>query len=329
MTPSYTISEKVAFIESVFGRASFGRSCKNIEVWCPICNSPNKLKRKLSIKTEGDLNHCWVCGWSARSLVPLLIRFSTKEKLAEYKSRFLKRTDKSYDENVDDLFEQRVELPSDFKMLPELQDSRDPDIRAVIKYITERGLTERDMWLYKIGASDTRMWRRRAIIPSFNVEGKLNYFVGRTIDPTVFPKYENPAVDRRPVIFNELNINWNKRLVLCEGVFDMFKCGDNAVPLLGSDINESSALFDAIVSNNTPVALALDGDMWTTKTPKVAKKLESYNVDVVVVDTREFVDPGNATKQQFAEALAAAKRLTWSDVFMTKLARASRANLSI
>jgi hypothetical protein len=71
--------------------------------------------------------------------------------------------------------------------------------------------------------------------------------------------------------------------------------------------------------NNTPVALALDGDMWDKKTPKIVKKLHEYNVDVVVVDVRPWGDPGSMSKGEFEEALSAAKPLFWEDRFLTKL----------
>lgn len=322
---AFTVSDKVRFIESVFGSGRIARNAKNMEVRCPICAPKDPNKKKLAILIEDDRNHCWTCGWRARTLVPLLKKYSTREKLLEYAEKFLPHGKKSFSLSYEQP-EARVTLPDDFRLIV-LAHRTDPDAKAVRKYLEERGLTQRDLWYYRIGVSDSPQWSRRAIVPSFDSNGSLNYFVGRAIDSRRRPKYDNPDVKKTAIIFNELNVDWTKKLVLCEGVFDMFKCGENVVPLLGSDINEESALFNAILVNETEIALALDSDMWETKTLTVARKLSEYNVNVSIVDTRPFSDPGNATKEQFAAALASAKEFDWMHTFSNRLNRASRVRL--
>lgn len=321
-----SLGDKVKFIESLFGSGRLASNCKNIEVKCPICDPRDSSKKKLAIRLDDDRNHCWVCGYKARNLVPLIRKFGNAEKLREYVSLFLQNDSRSV-LGSQDPSEQKVELPKDFKFLATA--NVDPDIRATIRYLFDRGLTERDLWYYKICVSSEPRWYRRVIVPSFDSNGDLNYFVARTIDKNKRPKYDNPDHDKTSIIFNELNIDWSKRLVICEGVFDMFKCGDNAVPLLGSDLSEDSKLLSSILINNTPVALALDGDMWETKTIKICKKLTSYDVDVVLVDTRSFDDPGSVTKERFLEALNVAKPLTWESSFYTMLTKATKTSLNI
>lgn len=323
-----TLSDKVKFIENVFGSGKLARNEKNFDIRCPICAPRDPSKRKLAIKIDDDQNHCWTCGWRARTLAPLLAKYASREKLREYIDRFIPETNKRFIENV---LEQKskVELPNDFKLLVTLDES-DPDVKSVKQYLSERGLTERDFWYFRIGISDELRWKRRAIVPSFDANGDVNYFVARTIDKKKYPKYDNPDIENKlHIIFNEMNINWSERLVLCEGAFDMFKCGDNVVPLLGSTLNEESALFNSILINNTPVAIALDADMWYTKTPKLAKKLTEYNVDVVIVDTRSFDDPGSTTKDRFNEALLLARPFDWFDSFKTRLDHAVGMSTSI
>ena len=76
--------------------------------------------------------------------------------------------------------------------------------------------------------------RRRVIIPSFDSEGFLNYFTARAIDEST-RKYVNPKVKRTDIIFNELNVDWKKELVIVEGPFDS---------------NYSLALFNIFVDSN-------------------------------------------------------------------------------
>lgn len=326
--PVFSLSDKIRFIESVFGQGHLGRNAKNMDVCCPICAPADPNKKKLSIRVDDDRTHCWVCGFKSRSLISLLVKFSTRDKLQEYKEKFCSEVALSSCRihHVD--IQQKVELPKDFRLLAE--ETRDPDTLAVKRYLMEkRGLSFDDFWRYKIGVSDEIRWHRRAIVPSFDRFGHLNYFVARAIDARRKPKYDNPDIDKLPIIFNEINVDWSSRLVICEGVFDMFKAGENVVPLLGSDLSEESALFNAILANSTPVALALDADMWYTKVMKHAKKLTAYNIDVKVVDTRSFNDPGDSKPGQFEEAITNAAQFDWTLMFSTKLESASQTKLRI
>ncbi len=326
----WTTSDKLNFIERLLGTGKLAHNGRDIAVRCPICDPSDRSKKKLAITVEADFVHCWVCGFKARSLVTLIKKFGTQSLMSEYRDKFLPA-----DANVRCTFislekdrSGEIKLPDDFKLLAVASDA-DPDVKAVKRYCNNRGLTRDDLWFFKIGVSNEPRWRRRVIVPSFDASGALNYFVARAIDPARHHKYDNPDVDRVPIIFNEINIDWTKRVVLCEGAFDSFKCGENAIPMLGSDLNEQSALFNAIVAHSTPVALALDADMWSTKTPRLASKLMEYDVNVVIVDTRKFIDPGSASKQEFNQALENAKESTWSSSFFNKLERASKTSMKL
>lgn len=313
-----SLTDRIRFYESVFGGGHLSTNGKNFDVRCPICAPTDPTKKKLSIRTTDDANHCWTCGWKSRTLLALLRKHGSQEQFDLYrKSLGLKATSLVVEEK-----KQTLELPKDFKLLA-LADESDPDVKAAWRYVYHRGLTDRDVWYYKFGVSDEVRWKRRIIVPSFDDQGELNYFVARSIDKDRKPKYDNPDVDKNPVVFNEINLDWSKRIVLVEGVFDMFKCPTNTAPLLGSDLDERHEIFNRILLHGTPVALALDGDMWEKKTPRIAKKLAEYNVDVVVVDVRPWGDPGSMSRSEFEETLKGARSLSWSDNFLNRLNRAS------
>jgi len=301
------------------------RNCKNFDVRCPICAPKDPSKKKLAIHTEDDRVHCWVCGYKARTLAPLIRKYGTQALLIEYRDRFMPESEyKSRCLDIMIVEEQKLALPSDFRLFAN-GSIRDPDVLAMRKYLISRKVSERDLWFYKLGYSEDPAWRRRVIVPSFDAKGQLNWYVGRAIDKFRRPKYEAPTGDRKHVIFNEINVDWTQRLVLCEGSFDMMKCGDNAVPLLGSDLNEESALFNSILAHGTPIALAMDADMRVTKTPRLAKKLADYDIDVIMVNVPS--DPGEMSKQEFKAALAEAQPFDWQQTFLDKLEHACRVNL--
>lgn len=322
-----TTTEKIKFVQSIFGTCH--TDGKQANVWCPYCRPSDKEKRKLSIRLDDFCFHCWTCPARGRSLWNLIKQFGTREQLLYYRDRFLPKTDivkRKFLDEIDII--NKPELPTDFTLLP-LANKQDPDVKAAWNYVTKRGLTSNDVWKHKLGISNDYRWYRRIIVPSFDSTGDLNFFIGRAIDGTRKPKYDNADVDKNKIIFNEINIDWTSRLVLCEGVFDAFNCGDNAIPILGSTLNLQSSIFNAIVANNTPVALALDADMTTKTVPLIFKSLSEYGIDVVVVDLKQKSDPGAMTKSEFKKCLNVAKPLTWFDMFENKINKASRSRLTL
>lgn len=291
----------------------------NFDVRCPICAPTDPSKKKLSIRTDTSANHCWVCGWKSRTIVPLIRKYGSQEQLSQFKELFgISDGDSQGQLVTGEKQQKKLELPKDFQLLT-LANVSDPDVKAAWRYVVSRGLTENDAWYFKFGVSNEPRWKRRVIMPSFDSEGNLNYFTARAIDKDRKPKYDNPDVDKNPVVFNDINLDWSKQIVLVEGPFDLVKCPENTTAILGSDLDERQEVFNKILLHNTPVALALDGDMWETKMPKIYKKLEEYNVDVVVVDVRPWGDPGSMSRAEFQIALGEAKRHTWEDRFASRL----------
>jgi len=320
-----SLTDKVKFYESLFGRGRLSGNGKNFDVRCPICAPSDPSKKKLAIRTTDDANHCWTCGWKSRSLLPLLRKYGSQEQVSYYKQLLGINNDLIVAE-AEEI--KKIELPRDFCLLT-LGDKRDPDVKAAWRYVHDRGLDEKDAWYFKFGFSNDPRWKRRVLMPSFDARGNLNYFVARAIDPKRKPKYDNPDVDKNPIVFNEINIDWTKRLILCEGPFDLVKCPENSTAMLGSDLDERHELFNKILLHNTPVALALDGDMWNTKMPKITKKLQEYDIDVVVVDVRQWGDPGSMTKNDFEKALSVAKSLEWCDLFNDRLKKATQISFKL
>lgn len=327
----FSITDKIRFIENIFGKGKLAANSRNFSVRCPICSPTDKTKFKLAIKIDNDMNHCWTCGWKAHNLALLISKFGTQSELIQYRELFVPDLDKEYLNrlSLDEIAKPtQVKLPDDFRLLS-LSSSILPNVKAPLEYLRKRGVTRNDVLYYKLGISNEKRWRRRIIMPSFDENGIINYFVARNYDlDDRRSKYDNPDSNKNDIIFNQINIDWTKRLVICEGPFDLMKCGDNVACLLGSDISLSSKLFSEIAINQTPISLALDSDMWSTKIPKIVKKLQSFNIDVNVVDLREFGDPGSMTKQQFKNALHNAVKPSWESSFLNRLNFVSQTSMS-
>jgi DNA primase len=112
---------------------------------------------------------------------------------------------------------------------------------------------------YKIGFACEGEYIGRVIVPSYNKEGELNYFVSRAWFKTK-NKYKNPEAPKETIIFNEHLIDWTQPIFLCEGVFDGFFT-PNPVILLGKVL--SDLLFETIYDKaESDIVICLDADAW-------------------------------------------------------------------
>jgi hypothetical protein len=286
-------SEKASLIRKMFGAIEFSRDNINVAVRCPACAKSNS-KKKLVIRIDDERFHCWVCDIKGRSLLPLVKKYAPSF-LDEYKKTSNKKIST---DSIELEIREAVKIPKGFTLLSHSTQLKDPDIKDTIRYVKSRGLSLRDMWYFRMGTCLTGRFRRRVIIPSFDNGGCINYYAARSIDAVDRMKYINARVPKIEIIFNEMNIDWSKELVLVEGPFDLTKCTDNSTCLLGSHLSHDSLLFRKIVKNRTPVVLALDPDA-LKKSHNIAKDLSSYDVSVRMLYVPKQMDVGDMSKEQF------------------------------
>ena len=119
-------------------------------------------------------------------------------------------------------------------------------------------MTDQMIEKFGIGFCDTGSHGGRIIIPSYNIKGNLNYYIGRSWDVNTKAKYRNPEAEKDKIIFWENLIDWNKDIYLVEGAFDgMFL--DNPVVMLGKHMSE--LLFETIYEKAMgEIIICLDGD---------------------------------------------------------------------
>lgn len=307
-----SLEKKLSLLRRAFGEPTVSRDGKEALFFCPQCKKSGKKKKKLSIRIEDGVYHCWVCELKGKSLIHLFGQYcpSLQESLRDT-SYFRGNVGRSEPESVSDV-KPEVLVPPGFVLLGASTSHVDPDIKDCIKYCYSRGLTLADLWYFKLGACTAGKLRRRVIFPSFDAEGKLNYFTARSIDPVDRMKYINSRVPKVDVIFNEINIDWSRTLTLVEGPFDMTKSPDNSTCLLGSSMSKDSALFKMIVRHSTPVVLALDYDA-RKKSHTIAKLLTAYGIDVKTVEVPSDRDLGDMTKLECESLVKCAAPWSSSD----------------
>jgi DNA primase len=318
---SYKILKRYELFKKISPRHQLANDQVNLSIWCPFCQNPNKRKLKLSIHLEKCFYHCWICDKKG-SNIPYLVKKINSNYLAEAESLFETRNKKTFDLFDEQKTEQEinVDLPPEFMFLAESFNHINPDVKAVLKYAISRGVSKHKLWMLRLGVSLNPEFSRMLILPSYDKNGKLNFYTGRKIDVDTKNsyKYKNALVPKKNIIFNELNLDFNLPLTIVEGPLDLIKTNDNATCLLGSSLTEGMKLFQEIVKNKTDVILALDDDAYD-KAIKIAKNLSEYDINVKILNTSIAEDVGDMTTSQFKQVYQEAKEISETDMLLNKI----------
>lgn len=284
-------------LESVFGKSILSGDGINCAVSCPSCDK-KKSKRKLVIRLDDGRYHCWVCETKGSNISYLAKKYFSD--CADVLHAFSKGRLKQLEPTV----QQQIQLPKGAFFIG--NDSRDPDHLAAINYLKARGLSKGDIFRWRMLVSSTGRFRRRIIIPSFSEEGQLNYFVSRAIDADKKPKYVNSYVPKKEVVFNEIDVDWTKPVVLVEGVFDAVKSPENTIPILGSSLSRNSKLFHLLTRHACDVTVSLDPDL-KSKALDLASQLSKAGCNVKVCFAPNTKDLGSMSKKEVVKVFQSAK----------------------
>lgn len=297
-----TFTEKVRFVESVFGKGIVSRSGNDIAVTCPVCKDTKKKKLAISLTNWGF--HCWVCDSKGRTLVPILRKHYSRDIVNLYRQKFLGQNDIVQDIEAEQ--EKKFEYPQDFVPIVNVLDSRNPNIRAAASYLRSRGLTDRDLYRYRVGVTPGGKDPRRVYFISLDAAGEENYFVSRAIDDKMRQRYVNADIDKTKIVFNECDIDWDEPVFLVEGIFDQISLNRNSACLLGSTLPETSLLFRRLVENECDVILALDADA-QQKANKIADSLMNYGCKVRMMPLNGGKDLGSMNREQIDSCILGAR----------------------
>ena len=226
---------------------------------CPVCAAEKGIesdgKGNLEINYFRGVYKCWACSETYGTHGPLgklIEQFGTKNQRKIYDLI------RPQEEGTKDKPRIRLRLPEGYTKF------KDSNIRFIphreaINYLYSRGITDEMIEKYDIGYTVQGDYAYRIIVPSYDLDDNLNYFIGRAWVPKKM-KYKNPAVPKDEIIFNESRVNWEENVYLCEGVFDAFFL-PNPIPMLGKML--SNNLFEKLYDRaQGEIHICLDGDAW-------------------------------------------------------------------
>lgn len=300
----------LGLLEANLGPGKKDKDGKNYTFYCPFCKHH---KPKLVVDVESGVYNCWTCYPPTKGKNPVFLlkkMAAHPDHIKEMKSYF---PDGSKEISVSS--NNRVALPKEFKALF-YEDDTSIDKNRAIAYLKSRGITIGDIKKYNIGYCHSGRYQNRVLIPSYDKNGILNYFVARSMEKNSNKKYDAPSCKKSEIIGMENLINWNVPVILCEGAFDAIAIKRNAIPLFGKSISE--CLMKKLVDSEVKtIYLALDKDA-LREALGYSEKLLNYGKDVYLLDLKGK-DPSQIGFKDMVTLLHSAEQLNFSNLFRKKM----------
>ena len=276
--------ELVSLIDKVL--KSRGQSLKKSNEymwWSPFITHH---KPKLQVNIQTGKWHCWVSNQGGHNLFQLFKKVGASRQDFRELSKLIGET--TFYNTKDEPGNKDITLPKEFKSLSEPHISIIKD--HAMLFLKKRGITEEDIIRYNLGYCTEGPYQNRIIIPSYDSNGRLNYFVGRDFYSSTL-KYKNPPIPKDVIGF-DLYVNWSLPIILVEGVFDAMSVKNNSIPLFGKTI--LPRLYKKIVEKKVKdIFIVLDSDAFNDAIQMTEKFVnEGINDNFVKLEGQDPNDLG-------------------------------------
>ena len=267
-------------------------------------------KPKLQVNIETGKWHCWVSNQGGHNLFQLLKQVNADRILFKELSDAVGSTYYTSDKKDDKQI--ILNLPKEAKPLWNGGDSVQK--LHALKFIMERGLTMEDVVRYNLHYCLNGVYQNRIIVPSYDSNGQLNYFVGRDFYKGGM-KYKNPPIPKDIIGF-DLYIDWSQPIVLCEGVFDAIAIKNNSIPLFGKTILPK--LFEKILTKKVKhINISLDEDAFQDSL-KMIKKFFDNGISVNFVKLTNS-DPSDLGYKKMIDKLETSTEVNFKELMRMKI----------
>ena len=244
-------------LNKLFGQTAKVRKGTDAVYFCPSCHH---YKRKFEVSLVTGKYNCWVCKFSGLSFRSLFKKMQASSDyfaiLGEVEQMRSDNTEWEVNFNEVEEVTPIYRLPDEFKQLAVPQ--KTSVYQKALCYVLDRGITKYDILRYNIGYCDSGIYQNRIIIPSYDVNGRLNFFSARDFSGTHYHKYKLCNFSKNIIGF-EMLINFDEPVTLVEGQFDALAVRRNCIPLFGTMM--SKKLKTKLLESDVPrVNVVLDND---------------------------------------------------------------------
>lgn len=239
---------------------------EQIQVNCPRCQERDDLsepdgKYNLEINLRKKKFRCWKCDepFFSGDLKYLVRLYGSVDDIKEYREY----EDANLDALIDDdekVVIKDVELPHEFIPFTSLDTSNPDHMEAYNHLVFERKINYETIVKFRLGFCVEGRYKKKIVIPSYDANGKINYYASRTYDKYAKIKHDNLKSSKDAIIFNEGYIEWDSTVYLVEGPFDFLSFHVNTIPILGKVLGEK--LFFKIKEKKPDIIVILDPDAW-------------------------------------------------------------------
>ena len=176
--------------------------------------------------------------------------------------------------------------------------------KHAINFLKRRGINEIDIKKHKIGFCDNGVYQNRIIVPSYDDNGILNYFIGRSFMGD-------------DIIPFDWFIAWSYPIVLCEGVFDAISIRTNAIPMLSK--KPSKSLLRKVFEKQVKmIYIALDNDA-KKDAYNLSEFFKDFGIDAKVVNLPKDKDPNDLGFDKITDLIDKTISSSFSDMIQARL----------
>lgn len=304
----------IQLLEKILGSGK-STSKGNYAFHCPFCNH-HKRKLEINLSSDNKEYHCWSCNTSGKKIITLFKKLNQSREIITELFSILNISNRYTDNTtLDQKSTAVIRLPNEYK--PLYRNYNSIEQKNALKYLLkDRSLSMSEIIKYNLGYCETGQYSKMIIVPSYDINGNLNYFVGRSYYKTDGYKHKNPDIPKNIIGF-ELFVNWNLPIVLVEGSFDAMAVRRNAIPLFGKTISEQLRMR-IIEQQVKDIYICLDKDA-QVQALEHAEEFMNNGINVYFVNLQDK-DPSEIGFEKMCKVISDTKPLTFLDLIQYKLA---------
>ncbi len=152
------------------------------------------------------------------------------------------------------------------------------------------------------------------VIPSFDENNIINYYVGRSYYDNATIRHKNPPVSKDVIGF-ENQINWKEPIIIVEGAFDAIATKRNAIPLFGKSIHPK--LKSKIIQYTKKLYIALDRDAFLDSITYI-EYFMNHGIEVYLVNLPSK-DPSETGYNSMIDCIVGAELVSFFKLMVLKL----------